>query len=295
MSGVPNLPTFAGLGDFTREIVHSSEFTSGARYRGRRAIVVGTGNSGHDIAQELYSNGAAAVSMVQRSPTCVVSLVPGATTLYELYAEGPPVEDVDLVFIAIPYPILEDSNKRITTKIRALDAKMLGKLRAASFETDFGPDNTGFYMKYLREGGGYYINVGCSELISEGRISVIQARNIVRFIPHGLAMQDGSQVEADLVVLATGYKNQQEGVRSLLGDEIADRVGPIWGFDENHIMRNMWQRTAQPCLWIMGGDLILCRIYSRFLAIQIVADLKGIDLAKPGFRAAPSHTSRRQC
>jgi hypothetical protein len=136
-------------------------------------------------------------------------------------------------------------------------------------------------MRYLRKGGGYYIDIGCSGLIGDGKVGLVQARNLDRFDADGVVLRDGSRIDADLVVLATGYENQQEGIRRLLGDEIADRVGPVWGFDENHSMRNVWQRTAQPGLWIMAGDLVLCRIHSRFLALQVTADLAGVDLERP--------------
>ena len=66
---------------------------------------------------------------------------------------------------------------------------------------------------------------------------------------------------ADLIVLATGYKNQQDAVRAYLGDAIADRIGPVWGFDEGGELRNMWRRTAQPGLWFTAGSLAQCRIF----------------------------------
>jgi putative flavoprotein involved in K+ transport len=77
-------------------------------------------------------------------------------------------------------------------------------------------------------------------------------------------------------VLATGYKNQQDAVRLYLGDNIADRIGPVWGFDENGELRNMWRRTAQSGLWFTGGSLAQSRIYSCYLALQIKALEEGL-------------------
>jgi hypothetical protein len=133
-------------------------------------------------------------------------------------------------------------------------------------------------MKYLTQGGGYYINVGCSDLIASGQIGVVQARETTQFVAEGLRRSDGSLVPADLVVLATGYENQQEGVRRFFGDAVADRVGPVWGHDDDGFMRGMWRRTGQQGLWLMGGALLECRMWSRFLALQIKADLEGIDV-----------------
>jgi cation diffusion facilitator CzcD-associated flavoprotein CzcO len=277
VSGVPRIPALPGLDDFAGEVVHSSGFASGIPYRGKRVIVVGTGNSGHDVAQDLHSNGAAAVTMVQRGPTCVVSLVPSGTMVYALYSEGP-AEDIDLVAASLPFPVLRESYQFLARKTRALDADLLEGLRAAGFELDYGPDDTGFHMKYLTQGGGYYINVGCSDLIASGQIGVVQARETAEFVAEGLRLSDGSLIPADLVVLATGYENQQEGVRRFFGDAVADRVGPVWGHDDDGFMRGMWRRTGQQGLWLMGGALLECRMWSRFLALQIKADLEGIDV-----------------
>jgi hypothetical protein len=144
------------------------------------------------------------------------------------------------------------------------------------FNTFFGDDETGFQMMYLRGEGGYYINVGCSDLIVDGSIGILQYQHLERFTREGLRMTDGSVIACDAVVLATGFQNMQENVRKLLGSDIAERIGPIWGFDQNYIMRNVWQATAQQGFWVMGGAFIDARLFSRFLAIQIMASLNGL-------------------
>jgi cation diffusion facilitator CzcD-associated flavoprotein CzcO len=275
VSGAPRMPSLPGLDSFGGEVLHSSAFTSGLDYRGQRAIVIGTGNSGHDVAQDLHANGAAAVTIVQRSPTCVVSLVPSGVMVYALYSEGP-VEDIDLITASIPYQVLKETYQHMTKRTCEFDRELLDGLHAAGFRTDFEPDGTGFHMRYLRTGGGYYINVGCSELIASGDVSLAHAEEIDRFVEDGLRMRDGTVIGADLVVMATGYENQQEMIRRLFGDEVAELVGPIWGFDEQGYMRGMWRRTGQERFWIMGGALNECRLYSRFLALQIKAELEGL-------------------
>jgi cation diffusion facilitator CzcD-associated flavoprotein CzcO len=277
-TGVPNMPALPGIGDFKGEIVHSSAFTSGVDYCGAHAVVVGTGTSGHDVAQDLYENGAASVTMVQRGPTCVVSLVPSGTMVYALYSEGPPPDDIDLITVAIPYPVLRETYQWLTKKTCELDKDLLDGLRRVGFKLSFGSDDTGFHMMYLRHGGGYYINVGCSELIADQKIGLVQAEEIERFTADGIETTAGTHIPADLVVMATGYRNLQHGLAAWLGEDVAAKVGPVWGFDENHVMRNMWQRTGQPGLWVMGGSLIDARLYSRFLAVQIIADLRGVQL-----------------
>lgn len=275
-SGVPRIPEIPGDQDFAGIAIHSSQYRAGAEYTGRNVVVFGTGSSAHDIAQDLHQSGAASVTMIQRSPTAVISLDPCGTMVYAAYSQGLPPDDVDFVQAATPYPMLKSTYQWLTKKTCDIDRELIDGLEAAGFRTDYEPDGTGFHMKYLRRGGGYYINAGCSELIIDGSIAVAQASDVAGLESDGVRMTDGGLLPADAVILASGYLNQQEGVRRLFGDDVAERVGSIWGFDENHIMRNMWVRTAQDGLWIMGGSLMEARLYSTYLAVQIRADLLGI-------------------
>jgi len=271
---IPNVPELPGQGDYRGVVQHSSQFTSGSNFAGKRAIVVGTGNSGHDVAQDLHLNGAE-VALLQRGPSCVVSLEPTATKIYSIYSQGLPVEDVDLQTAAVPFAVLEDTYKRLTKKGQVLDATLVEGLNAAGFQTFQGSDDTGFHMMYLRGEGGYYIDVGCSGLIANGAIKTINYDAIDRFVESGLRLQDGTVWPADLVVLATGFKNMQENISRILGAEVGARIGKVWGFDQHHMMRNMWTQTAQKGFWVMGGGLIDSRLFSRFLALQIAAALAG--------------------
>ncbi|MCP5380168.1 MAG: NAD(P)/FAD-dependent oxidoreductase [Novosphingobium sp.] len=273
---IPKKPRLPGLENFAGEVLHSSEYTRGESYAGKSVLVVGTGNSGHDIAQDLHVNGAAKVHLLQRSPTCVVSLEPTAIRTYSVYSEDTPVEDVDLLTSVIPYPILEETYKWITSKSKVVDEELIEALQSVGFRTFNGDDDTGFHMMYLRGEGGYYINVGCSDLIIEKAIDVVDYSNMNGFSAQAIELADGTSLPCDAVILATGFENMQENVRKLLGDDIADAVGPIWGLDQHCHMRNMWKPTVQPGLWIMGGALIDARLFSRFLAIQLVADVHGI-------------------
>jgi putative flavoprotein involved in K+ transport len=65
-------------------------------------------------------------------------------------------------------------------------------------------------------------------------------------------------------------------VKKLFGEEIAARVGPVWGFGEGQELRNMFQRTPQPGLWFIAGSFAQSRIYSKYLALQIQASELGL-------------------
>jgi len=237
-------------------------------------LVLGTGNSAHDVAQDLQASGAN-VSLIQRSPTYIVS-IQEAQRVYSLYAEGMPTDDCDLLATAVPYPVLRHAYQLSTAVSREADKVLLEALAGRGFRLTEGEDRTGFQMMYLRRGGGYYFNVGCSDLVADGRVGLVQYDTIDRFVPEGLRLKDGRVLPADLLVMATGYKNQQEVVRATLGDAVADRIGPVWGIDEGGELRNMFQATAQPGLWFIAGSLAQCRIYSKFLALQIKAQEVGL-------------------
>lgn len=274
--GVPNRPEIPGAADFTGTLLHATEYVGGIPAPGVRALVVGSGSSAHDVAQDLQESGAQ-VTMLQRSSTCVVSLEPGAARAYSIYREdGPPVEDADLVNNSFPLPLLAELHKDMTVRIAQMDEALLRGLRAAGFRLDFGADGSGFLMKYHRTGGGYYINTGCSDLIVAGQIKIKQGTEIAGLAGRTVHFTDGSTTDADLIVVAAGYRDMSESVRALFGDEVAARVGVVWGLDAEGEVRAMWRRTRQPGLWIMGGSLQQCRPYSKYLALQIKGCQEGL-------------------
>ena len=59
-------------------------------------------------------------------------------------------------------------------------------------------------------------------------------------------------------------------------EEIAARVGPVWGFGAELELRNMFARTPQPGLWFIAGSFAQCRIYSKYLAMQVKAQELGL-------------------
>ena len=273
VSGIPNVPSIPALQGFRGRVIHSGEYVDGEDWRGKRAVVIGTGNSGHDIAQDLYSAGAA-VTLVQRSPTLVIQCDPSAQLVYSLYSEGPPLEDCDLITTSVPLALARRTHQLATAHARQLDRELLDALEKRGFRLDFGEDGTGWQFKYLTRGGGYYFNVGCSDLIAEGKIALAQYAELERVLPG-----------ADLVVLATGWKGPEALVGKLFGEAVAARVGPIWGFGEDQELRNMFRRTAQPGLWFIAGSFAQCRIYSRYLALQIQQAL--IEATVPRDRSTP--------
>lgn len=274
VSGIANVPDIPTLANFKGTLLHSSRYEDGENWTGKRAIVIGTGNSGHDIAQDLCSSGAEVI-LVQRSPTLVTNIEPSAQLAYATYNEGT-LEDNDLIATSMPTPLAKKTHVMLTEQSKELDKELLDGLRNVGFKLDFGEAGTGWQFKYLTRGGGYYFNVGCSNLIVEGAIGLRQFGDIESFTAEGARMKDGSMIAADLIVLSTGYKPQEYLVRKLFGDGVADRVGPVWGFGDGLELRNMYARTGQSGLWFIAGSLAQCRINSKYLALQIKAVEEGI-------------------
>lgn len=274
ISGTPNIPAIPTLERFKGPVLHSSQFSDGATWKDKEVLIFGTGTSAHDIAQDLHGHGAR-VTMVQRSPTEVVNVEPSAQ-LYDglFYGEGPVFADRDLISSSIPLDVLKAAHKLLTVKAREFDAPLHEKLTQAGFRLDL--DETGWPLKFRSRGGGYYFNVGGSDLIANREIGLIQYADIASFEAQGARLHDGRLIDSKLIVLATGYKGPEHLLPQLFGESVAQQVGPIWGFDESQELRNMWRRTKQAGLWFTGGAFSQCRIYSRYLALQIKAAELGL-------------------
>ncbi|MEZ5750225.1 MAG: NAD(P)/FAD-dependent oxidoreductase [Caenibius sp.] len=254
---------------YSGKLLYAAEYSGGQDVAGKRALVVGSGSSAHDVSQELNASGAS-VTMLQRGSTCVISLEPGASLPYAIYSEnGLPVEQADMLSNSVPYPLLLEFHKEMTKRVIELDKDLIAGLNRAGFATNNGEEDSGFLTNFLRRGGGYYINVGTSDLIVNGEIKVKHGTTIAGFDGKTVKFADRTAAEYDLVIIAAGYENMQESVRAIMGEAIAQKVGPIWGMDERSELRAMWKKTGQEGFWIAGGGLQQNRSFSKYLALQI--------------------------
>ncbi|KAI9372500.1 hypothetical protein BJX61DRAFT_533927 [Aspergillus egyptiacus] len=279
-SGEPKIPTFPEQDKFKGVIYHATKHQDASQYdvEGKKVVVVGTGNSGHDIAQNFYENGAD-VTMLQRSGTYVITADKGIFMMHQdLHEEnGPPTEEADLIAESLPYPVRFALDVHFTKRVFEAERDIMEGLQRAGFVLDHGIDGAGISRAYMCRGGGYYIDVGCSQLIADGKIKLKRSpEGIEKFTEAGLVLKDGSELESDIVVLATGYDNMRTTVRKTLGDRIADRLRDVWDLDEEGEVNAMWRPSGHPGFWYMGGNLALCRIYSKFLALQIKAIESGL-------------------
>lgn len=300
MSGYPQVPSFPGQEQFAGEQLHTSTYKSGAPFAGRTCVVVGSNTSAHDVCADLWEHGAD-VTMVQRSGSLVVQTdtvlerVLGPLYSEAALAAGIDTETADYMSTTWPHRELERRQVENCAVMRERDSALHAKLEKAGFLLDFGPDDTGLVMKSFREGGGFYINVGASELICSGDIKLKSGVEIEALTPSGVQMADGTHLDADVVIYATGYGSMNRFVADIAGQEIADKVGKCWGLGAGTRkdpgpwegeLRNMWKPTQQEGLWFQGGNLMQSRHFSRFLALQIKARMEGLPTPVYGLQAS---------
>jgi putative flavoprotein involved in K+ transport len=289
MAGKPNVPELPGQNVFRGDQHHSSHHPGPDRYAGKRAVVIGSGTSAHDICKSLYENGVD-VTMVQRASTLVVTseavleIALGGLYSEQAAAAGISTEKADLTVASLPYRIIADFQKPISDAMRLRDKDLYDRLENAGFRLDFGDDDSGQFMKYLRRGGGFYIDVGASDLICDGLIELCHG-GVQRLTEESVILDDGTELPADLVVYATGFRSMNSFVADLIGQDVADKVGKVWGLGSGTSqdpgpwegeLRNMWKPTQQENLWFHGGNLHQSRHYSLFLALQLKARCEGI-------------------
>ena len=289
MSGKPNVPVLPGQDVFRGDQHHSSAHPGPDAYVGKRCVVIGSNNSAFDICGALWENDAD-VTMVQRSSTHIVrsdSLMD--IGLGDLYSEraldaGMTTEKADLVFASLPYRIMHEFQIPLYEQMAERDKDFYERLEAAGFDHDWGDDGSGLFMKYLRRGSGYYIDVGAADLVANGQVKLAHGQ-VDHLTEDSVVLADGTELPADLVVYATGYGSMNGWAADLISQEVADRVGKVWGLGSDTTkdpgpwegeQRNMWKPTQQEALWFHGGNLHQSRHYSLYLALQLKARFEGI-------------------
>jgi putative flavoprotein involved in K+ transport len=303
MSGKPRMPEVEGVDVFRGDVHHSSAHPGPDAYAGKRAVVVGSNNSSFDICGALWEHDAD-VTMVQRSSTHIVksdSLM--EIGLGDLYSEravaaGVTTEKADLIFASLPYRILHTFQIPAYEQMAERDKDFYERLEKAGFWHDWGDDGSGLFMKYLRRGSGYYIDVGSADLVADGQIHLVHGQ-VTHLTEDAVVLDDGTELPADVVVFATGYNSMNGWVADLIDAETADRLGKCWGLGSDTTkdpgpwegeQRNMWKPTQVQNLWMHGGNLHQARHYSLYLALQLKARFEGIDTPVYGLQEV-HHTS----
>ncbi|KAJ7055859.1 hypothetical protein C8F01DRAFT_1318724 [Mycena amicta] len=276
--GEGKMPEYPGMDEFKGTILHSTQHKRALDHAGKKVVVVGACTSAHDIASDYYEHGVD-ITLYQRSSTYIISSEHGLKRIMRpIYWEGgPPTDVADRLSASFPHFMAVDLNRRMVKVVAEDDKEILDGLRRIGFKLNDGIMGTGFALSVWSRAGGYYLDVGASQLLIDGKIKLKNnCGEISKFTPTGLKFEDGSELQADVVVFATGLGDARQGVRKLCGDAVGDKCKLIWGLDAEGEINGAWRDLGIKGLWYMMGNLALSRFHSKHLALQIKAMEEGL-------------------
>lgn len=280
--GSPRIPQIPGLDTFRGLAVHSDEFQDSSDFDGKKALVIGSGVSGHELAHDLWEHGAE-TTLLQRSSTYVVTYDTYHKHWSTLFTEDMKLSPdfADQMTYALPNRRTDQLNKDLVTRAAEADAALLDRLEAQGFKLNWGPDGTGIIGAHMSGKDSYQIDIGASELIADGRVRLKQGVEVAE-IRDGetVVFTDGTTQHADLIVFATGYHQFWGHIKPALGATAA-KIDKAYGRAQDGEYANTWRRSAQPGLWFATGFIRMARFYSRFTALLIKAIEEGIEPVDP--------------
>ncbi|KAH8101969.1 dimethylaniline monooxygenase (N-oxide-forming) [Cristinia sonorae] len=275
--GEPYLPTLQGRADFKGTVLHGHHYRGGPPYAGQRVIVVGAANTAIDICQDLWFHKAKSVTMIQRSSTCVIGGDTAAKNLQQVWNDDAPTAVGDLKFRTMPLGLLKKIQQSRTQEMWDEDKEVFDKLRKGGVKLNMGPSGEGQLLMVWQRCGGYWVDKGGADLIEAGEITVKQGIEPVAFTEGGLKFTDGTELEADTIIFATGYTNIRETAKNIFGEEEMKNVGDVFGLDEEGELKGSFKPSGHSGLWFGTGDTITARTMSKPLVLQLKALELGLN------------------
>lgn len=236
LSNEPILPEFSNQDSFHGEMYHSSRHNSAGlvpQVHNKKVAVVGMGPSGHDIAQDFVNHGAKQVTMVQRSPIFSLSTLAFEKIVLGLWdTEGISTAEADVIGSSLPIAVIRRMSINMTKMMAGFDAAMVKGLKDAGVALETGENGFGLADHQLIKGGQFYIDQGANQMIIDRQIKIARCEEGIKdFQPDGFTLADGVKVDADIVVLATGFQKNIVTVKNLMGEEIAKKMGNFGQLD----------------------------------------------------------------
>ncbi|MFT3864955.1 MAG: NAD(P)/FAD-dependent oxidoreductase [Solirubrobacterales bacterium] len=281
LNGTPKIPDVPGLDKFEGEYAHSGAYQDAADQAGKKVLVVGAGVSAHEMAHDLYEHGAE-VTMMQRGATYVINFDTFNKFWFGLYTEDQdlPIEFADQVAYSMPNLIGDEINKQLVELAKEEDKELLEALEARGFKLEWGPEGTGIIGAHMAGRDSYQINIGASELIADGRVELKSGVELAEVKEHSAVFTDGSEIDVDLILFATGYEQLWDHIQPTLGGAAAE-ITKVYGRAEDGEYANVWRRSAQPGLWFGTGFVGMARFHSKFMTLLIKAIEEGIAPVDP--------------
>jgi cation diffusion facilitator CzcD-associated flavoprotein CzcO len=271
-----HFPTLPGLSDYQGTVIHSEQYRRASDYDAKRAVVFGVATSGNDVAEDLTRNGLG-VTIVQRGPVIVTQLQTANELVYAGFLD--PEQSTELVDIRYSmgwiYPLRIASAQKNHKLMEEKDAELLQGLEQAGMKLWNGPNGMGWLGLYWTRGGGYYLNKGTSEFIIDGKIDLLQSERIDKVVSNGVLLDDGSVLEAEMLIFATGYEGRRVEIAEQFGQEVAARLGEVGVLNEMGEWRGFWGQSGQRGLWLNGAGINSARPQSERVALLVKADLDG--------------------
>ncbi|KAK3897970.1 hypothetical protein C8A05DRAFT_38453 [Staphylotrichum tortipilum] len=302
----PNMPPMADEGVYKGVSVHSASFKHAATLEEagvKSVLIIGSANTAFDILSDCHLS-SLSTTMLVRSPTYVVPLayICDARCLGAYDLPNTPTAHLDRRFLTNPTIVDAHMMRGVLARLAAAEPSRYAALAAAGFPVVDSLNPEACLAHHLLErGGGHCVDVGGTGLVVEGKVGVRVGVEPVGWMEKGVRLSDGSVVEVDAVVWCTGFadKNARGMAAEIMGGEpeevedgvmgpleIAARLDPTWGVDEEGEVRGMWKRHRfVENYWMVGGHAHHHRWHSRTVALQIKAELEGI--LPPAYRETP--------
>jgi putative flavoprotein involved in K+ transport len=190
----PFMPDFPGLPGFTGEAIHASAYRNPQPFAGRDVLVVGSGNTGAEIAVDLAEGGASRVRLAVRTPPNIV--------LREL--NGLPNQVTGVLLRRFP-------PKLVDALVRLIQRSVIGDLSRYGLPW---PDR-GVYTRVIEDDVIPIIDVGLIDAVKRGDVEVVGA--LVGFDGPDVLLGDDSRIRPDAVIVATGWRRCLEPLVGHLG------------------------------------------------------------------------------
>jgi cation diffusion facilitator CzcD-associated flavoprotein CzcO len=271
---IPKMPDLAGKEAFRGEVLHSVDYKNATRWKGKKCVIVGTANTAHDIAENMLDGQVDSVTMVQRSATAVLPIAYYRKAHDPVYNDKISTEVSDRIFLwSTPVPIFRLLVLQTIGGLANQDSKYFDALDRVGFKTQRVCDMANMLYERL---GGHYLDVGASAKVAQGLIKMKSDQPLTGFNEQGLTFGDGSTLKADVVVFATGFEgNMRKMAEKFLDEEVSNLTDDCFHVDAEGELIGAWKPMKQPNIWYAAGDIAHIRFFSRFLALQIKADLEG--------------------
>ena len=243
----PRFPECPGLESFSGDLIHASAYRNPEPYRGKDVLVISAGNTGSEVSFELVENGAARVRTAMRTPPNIFPRewlgIPVALTAR--YSDGLPIGVTDRFG-------------------RLLQRAIYGDLAPYGIPRSPVGVQTNLKTRHVAP----MVDAGFVEAVKAGRIEIVPA--VEAFEGPDVILADGSRIQPEVVIAATGYDRGLEPLVGHLGVVLDDGFPTVNGAPGDPRTPGLYFNGYHPALWSQLGPM---RIQARKIARKIARDL----------------------